>query len=140
MSLVKCSGKVIFSPNREGLKKTHRSFDTGIILKVDNGISHYYSWLIKRRHGISLQLPAWGTHVTLVSDRDKVKNIDLFNALKDRFNNSFLKLTYDVQIEKHWKFWVLPVKASDELLEIRQSLGLRLDYPLHITIGREHEG
>ena len=37
--VAKCSGKIIFSPNRPGLKKSHRSFDNGVILKVDNGIT-----------------------------------------------------------------------------------------------------
>jgi hypothetical protein len=132
-----CSGKFFFSPKREGLKKTHRSFDRGIILKVDNGITDYYSWWLWRKYGIRVSKPAWGTHVTVVSDRDRVRDIAAFEQLKKELDSTYVKLHYNVNIEKHWHFWVLPVIPNHAISKIRNELGLRNDYPFHITIGRD---
>lgn len=132
-----CSGKFIFSPKRPGLKKSHRAFDNAIILKVDNGISEYYSWWIHRKYGIELAPPAWGTHVTVVSDRDRVTDLATFEALKNSFNGKILSLPHAVDIYKKWQFWILDVSPTCEMVEIRKSLGLNPDYPFHITIGRD---
>ena len=135
--VVKCSGKIIFRPNRPGLKKSHRSFDNGVILKVDNGITEYYSWWLNRKFGISISKPAWGTHITIVNDRDRVKDFAAFEVAKKKFNNKIASVGYDVRLKKQWQFWVIEVLPSPELVEIRKSLGLREDYPFHITIGRD---
>ncbi len=135
--IANCNGKFIFSPQRPGLKKIHRSFDNGIILKVDNGITDYYSWWLNRRYGITLSRPAWGTHVTVVNDRDRVKNTKAFEDLKKRFNGKIVRLGHHVALKKQWQFWVLDVSPSPELIEIRRDLGLKEDYPFHITIGRD---
>lgn len=138
MTQAKCNGKIIFSPLRPGLKKVHRAFDSGIILKVDNGISDYYSWWLEKRGNVfNLSRPAWGTHITVVSDRDKVKDLQTFKQLQQEFNGKILSVPYDVRLKKVWQFWVLDVIPTKEMQHIRQSLGLKLDFPFHITIGRD---
>ena len=135
--LVTCNGKFFFSPNRQGLKKTHRSFDNAVILKVDNGITEFYSSMLFKKYGLVLSKPAWGTHVTVVSDKDRVRDAETFNRLKDEFNETKIKLKYDVRFYKQFQFWVLNIQPTPELIKIRQTLGLRADYPFHITIGRD---
>lgn len=133
----KCNGKFIFSPQRPGLKKTHRSFDNGIILKVDNGITEYYAWWLRRRYGIEVAKPAWGTHITVVSDKDRVKDVKKFNELKQKLNGRIISIPHDVVLKKQWQFWVLEVKPTEDMLEIRRELGLKENFPFHITIGRD---
>lgn len=132
-----CNGKFIFSPARPGLKKSHRSFDSAVILKVDNGITEYYSWWLNKKYGLVLAKPAWGTHITVVSDKDRVKDLDAFAALKQSFNGKILAVPHHVEIKKQWQFWVLDVKPTAEMIQIRQSLGLKENFPFHITIGRD---
>lgn len=133
----KCNGKFIFSPSRPGLKKLHRSFDNGIILKVDNGISEYYSWWLHRKYGIEVSKPAWGTHITVVSDKDRVKDVGAFERLKKVFNGKILPVAHDVYLKKQWQFWVLDVIPTKEMIEVRRELGLKENFPFHITIGRD---
>ena len=133
----RCNGKFIFSPVRPGLKKSHRSFDRGVILKVDNGIVEYYSWWLWRKYGIKVSLPAWGAHVTVVNDKDKVKDVNKLKDLEKRFAGKIIQLSHEVELKKQWQFWVLMVKPTKEMVEIRRELGLRENYPFHITIGRD---
>lgn len=134
---VKCNGKFIFSPERPGLKKVHRAFDNAIILKVDNGISHCYSWFLDREMNIKINKPMWGTHITVVSDKDRVSDLKTFNELKKSLDGKIISVPYDVEIKKAFQFWVVDVKPTEEMLEIRRRLGLREDFPFHITIGRD---
>jgi len=113
---------------------------TGIILKVDNGISEYYSWMLHRHKGIELSKPAWGTHITVVNDRDKVKDLDAFNALKSKYHQKVIQIEYSASIKKQWQFWILEVKPNNVLTEIRRELGLFENYPFHITVGRDDIG
>lgn len=133
----KCNGKFIFSPDRPGLKKSHRAFDNAIILKVDNGITEYYSWWLNRKLNLQLSKPAWGTHITVVSDKDRVKDEKTFEQLKNSLNGKIISVPYDVVVRKQWQFWVLEVKPTKEMIDIRRQLGLKENYPFHITVGRD---
>lgn len=133
----RCNGKFIFSPDRPGLKKAHRAFDNAVILKVDNGITEYYSWWLNRKYGMVLSKPAWGTHITVVSDKDRVKDLNSFNLLKNRFNGKIVQVPHLVVVKKQWQFWVVDVKPTNEMIEVRKSLGLKENFPFHITIGRD---
>lgn len=133
----KCNGKFMFSPTRPGLKKLHRSFDRAVILKLDNGVVEYYSWWLRRKYGIQVSLPAWGAHITVVSDKDRVKDGIAFDTLKKRFEGKILSVSHDVYLKKKWQFWVLDVIPTQEMLQVRRDLGLNEDFPFHITIGRD---
>lgn len=137
MQAAQCNGKFFFSPHRPGLKKLHRSFHNGIILKVDNSITDYYSWWLDRKFGVQLSKPAWGTHVTVVSDRDRLSSFDQFNLLKNKIDQKIIKIEHKVEVRKQWQFWILDVVPSDELISIRRALGLKENIPFHITIGRD---
>ena len=132
-----CNGKFIFSPRRPGLKKVHRSFDNAIILKVDNSISSCYSWFLNRELNIDVQKPMWGTHITVVSDKDRVTDIEKFNRLKDTLNGKEILVPYNVDVQKQFQFWVLRVTPTEEMIDIRRQLGLKENYPFHITVGRD---
>lgn len=132
-----CNGKFIFSPPRPGLKKTHRTFDNAVILKVDNGITDYYAWWLLKRHGIILSKPAWGTHITVVADKDRVKDLDAFAKVKSKMNGKIIQVPHLVNVKKQWQFWIVDVKPTEEMLAVRRDLGLKENFPFHITIGRD---
>jgi hypothetical protein len=133
----KCNGFLIFDPKRPGIKKTKRDVNTWVIAKVDNSITDYYCWWLERVYGIKLSRPAWGTHVTIVNDKDRVTDLDRFNEVKEKFNSKFCQIQFDVNIKKVWQFWSLDVYSNGMFKEIRRSLGLNPDFPFHITIGRD---
>ena len=53
-----------------------------------------------------------------------------------KYHDAEITFEYSVEIEHHWKFWVLPVRCSF-LNDIREELGLNREYNFHITIGRD---
>lgn len=135
--IVSCSGRFEFSPDRPGMKKIHRLSNQTLIVNIDGGIIDYYSyWLLKYKN-IRLSRPAWGAHVTIINDKDRVKDIETFEHLKAEFNKSYIKIFHSVQLRKQWQFWILDVEPSEEFLFIRHALGIKENFPFHITIGRD---
>ena len=135
--LAYCSGRFQFSPERPGMKKVHRLSEQSIIINIDNGVVDYYSYWLWKYKNIKLSRPAWGAHITVVSDKDKVKDFDTFEKLKGDFDKSFVKIFHQVNIRKQWQFWILDVEPSEEFLFIRNALGIKEKFPFHITIGRD---
>jgi hypothetical protein len=136
-SLAFCSGRFEFSPERPGMKKIHRLSNQTVIVNVDSGIIDYYSYWLWKYKNIKLSRPAWGAHVTIVNDKDRVKDIESFERLKDDFNKSYIKIFHSVKLRKQWQFWILDVEPSEEFLFIRNALGIKENFPFHITIGRD---
>ena len=108
-----------------------------IVAELDFGFSEYYQYLIKRGTGKLIQGNAWKPHITIFDG--KIKLPSKTNALWKKYHGKSITIKYSVEIEKHWKFWVLPVVDSDFLQEIRDELGLIAKHPFHITIGRDFE-
>jgi len=127
------TGIVVYSPHRPGIRKIQRHSPWWVIVEIDKELSRYYRWWIEKRFGLRLQVPTWGTHITVVSDRDKIEP-EYLNQWK-MFDRQQLSFEYNVAVEQHWKFWTLNVK-SDVLTQMRKDLGLTRHHSLHITIGR----
>lgn len=130
---LKGKGKLIYNPARPGIKKAQRHTPWWLIVSVDNEIGKYYRDWIDRVFHLKLQHPAWGTHITLLNDRDVVK--PEFQQHWKKYHNQWIEFEYSVVLEQHWKFWTLPVKC-ERFIEIRHELGVLHDHPFHITIGR----
>jgi hypothetical protein len=128
------SGKLVYNPHRPDLRKTRQADDWWLVVNTDNGIGEYYRWWIKKMKGIELLRPAWRTHVSILNGREPVQPEYLH--LWKKYQNKPIHFEYSVDIEQHWKFFVLPVRC-EELVNIRGELGLSTKKsPLHITIGR----
>lgn len=130
---LKGTGKLIYNPNRPGMKKVQRLSPWWLIVDVDNNIGKYYRYWIQRQWGLVLQAPTWGTHITLSNDRDVID--PKYQHHWKKFQGKKIDFEYSVVIEQHWKFFVLPTRC-ERFNEIRHELGIFHDHPFHITIGR----
>lgn len=133
MSWVKYKGVMVYNPKRPELKKTRKEEEWWLICEVDYGLAAFYRHLVFKRHGLQLQPTAWKPHITVLDGRKPVK--PEFRKFWKKYDKQKIDFEYSVDIEQHWKFWVLPVR-SKKLEEIRKELGFFNDYPLHITFGR----
>lgn len=135
------TGTLIYDPPRPGMRKDKT--ERWCVVNVDNEIARYYAYWIEKTFNTKLDMPAWGAHITVVGG---VKNaIGLKPEMwkfNDRENISFLyevyPQTYDVKSKNIKPFWYIKVKCP-KLSKIRASLGLKPDYPFHITVGRTKE-
>lgn len=121
-----------YDPYRPGLKKQNRS--NMIVGELDFGFSDFYRHLVKKGTGKIIQNNAWKPHVTIYDGKSRVNHQT--SELWKKYDGKRVKIRYSVDIQKHWKFWVLPVEC-EFFKELRAELGLKNDYPFHITIGRD---
>ena len=139
MNWIVGSGKLRYSPEKPNAIKRNNPW--WIVVDIDRSIQKYYGhwinniisppWLIKRK---LIQTPLWGGHITVLDGRQEppLENQQHWG----KYHNLEINFEYSVEIEHHWKFWVLPVKCP-MLNDIREELGLDGNYPFHITIGRD---
>jgi 2'-5' RNA ligase len=107
-----------------------------IVGELDFGFSNFYQYLVKKGTGKIIQGNAWRPHVTIFDGRSKLS--DEAMKLWKKYDGKVIKIKYNVDITKHWKFWVMAVEC-DFFALIRKELGLKSDnYPFHITIGRDY--
>jgi hypothetical protein len=130
---VTTDSKLVYAPPRPGLKKKNRQTSWMVVAEIDRGITEYYRWWVLKRYGIILQHTAWKPHVTILDGRHAVDK--KYHSVWKKYNNVIVPIEYSVEIEQHWKFWILPVKC-DLFLDIREELGFSTNFPLHITFGR----
>jgi hypothetical protein len=123
--------KVLYDPIRPGIRKNRPG--SLIVANVDPGIAEYYRWWVKKRFGLWLQNTAFIPHVTILDGKNANTPIDMKQWKK--FEGQTIDIEYSVDLQQHWKFWVLPVRGND-LQFIRQSIGLAPTYKYHITFGR----
>lgn len=138
--LMPCTGKLIYDPERDGLKKKNTGW---AVVEIQGSIDKYYRWFLEKEYGIITHRPAWGAHVSLIrGERLKPQ----YQHLWKKYNNkvfkfqlrSFLRFnndTFPVDNHPSCSFWFLDV-ISDELLDIRRELELPTNYNLHLTVGR----
>jgi len=131
MNWVKAQAKLSYDPYRPGLRKERPG--SLIVADLDFGIGEYYRWWVLKRFGLMLQPTAWKPHVTVLDGRKGLSPEAM--KLWKKHQNKIIDLEYSVEVEQHWKFWVLPVR-SKALNDIRSELGLESSKNFHITIGR----
>ena len=129
MTWVKCTGKIVYDPDRTGLKR--RNGPGWMVVELGNGIAHYYKWLLES-WGIDIDVPAWQTHVTVCDG----SNIDpeLYKRFWKKYQGQRLEFEYNIEVYKFARFYALRVR-SPFLDQIRKELGLKPNYPFHITVG-----
>jgi hypothetical protein len=137
---VKVNGRVIYDPEREDIRKKSRATPWWLIVQLTGrdleDFSGYYRWILRSRGIGMIQMPAWKPHVTILDGRIPVA--EQYHHLWKKYNDLIVPFEYAVDIEKQWKFWVLPVRC-EFFTTIRKELGFHNHYPYHITIGREYE-
>lgn len=129
-------GTLLYNPERTGLKKTDQINTLIVDLPLEN-IAEYYQWFLKKQYGekFKLQSPMFGTHVTVIRPQE----VNIQHPAWLKYQNQSIEVFYFPEhLERHWEFWSLTV-FSKELIEIRKEFGLRTDFRLHMTIGRQFD-
>lgn len=134
MNWVKTTGRLMYDPVRPGIRKQSRNTPWWLVAEVDPGVADFYRWLLKRYKGLVLDHTAWRPHVTILDGREEVASE--FRHLWKKREGLYVPLEYNVDVEKVWKFWTLPVRC-EAFGDIREELGFKREYPFHITFGRE---
>lgn len=134
------TAKVIYDPSRPGMK---RKTERWCVANTDGEIARYFRWWVQKRYWIdNLCIPSWGAHISVTRGefiqpryRDNWKK---FQNRKVKFKyTNYVKRTQENESNDGGYFWYVDV-VSEDLDEIRRSLGLRI-YPFyHITIGRTY--
>lgn len=139
MSLLKVFGKIeVFPLDRERIKQKKKPFEEQtIVLKVDDDISKYYAWFLKKEWGLELEFPSFGTHVTVNNGSLEIPDVALKEEYLQAINGMSLIVDCNPEIYRVWEFFAMKV-YSEQLNEIRQNLGLPLKEYFHITVGRIH--
>jgi hypothetical protein len=123
---------IVYDPFRPGLRKNNRS--NLIVGELDFGFSEFYQHLIKKGTGKIIQGNAWKPHVTIFDGKKSLS--EEAKKLWKKHHGKTVKIRYSVDVEKHWKFWVIPVEC-EFFKQIREELGLKGSFPFHITVGRD---
>lgn len=136
--MLECGAKLLYDPNRQDFKKSHKTRTLIAQLRRDD-LDLYYQWFLKKNFGtyLEIQRPMFGTHVTVVRGDEKIRP-DKFHLWK-KYHGKAITAEYDpCSIERHWRFWSIRV-VSPEMCDIRAELGLCRQADFHITIGRQYD-
>ena len=117
--------------------KKQSTWKSHIIAYINDDMTDYYRWFLKRRYNLDLIKPIRGTHLTIVND--KTSDIKNWDKVKEEYDKRRIKIFYNTDIRSNTKHWWL--KAYSPLgEEIRKKLGLGNPfYAPHITIGLVNE-
>lgn len=131
---VKSIATLVYNPYRPGLRKVRGANNFFFIAEVKGDICKYYSHLIEKNLYLKLQLPVWRPHVTILNGRQSISD-DKLHIWK-KYAGEEIEFEYNVNVEQHWKFWVLPVR-SERMQQLQKELGFDFEnYDFHLTIGR----
>lgn len=137
--MLELKGKIEFEPyNVTAKHKKQSSWKRTAIVKFNDDLHLFYSWLLDRRFGLILNQPLRGTHITIISD---IVDDDLYSQARTVFNNKEITFYYDpVNIRSNGTHWWINAQ-SDDVSNIRRSIGLDPTpyFGLHITIGLANE-
>lgn len=154
-NFMKGQATVVYDPARPGLKTRNTGWAVANV-KGGHDIHRYYEyWIKKIINPLDIQVqgslkkypfvnvcqPSWGTHISLV--RGEFIKPHLRNLWKKYAGKTF---DFEYELDAHevtsgynkddqGSFWVTDIK-SDDLLNIRAELGLKTDWPLHMTVAR----
>ncbi len=132
----KLSGKIIFDPI--DLTKKHgkqSSWKKTAIVLIDNiDFCKYYSWFIKKRYNLELQMPQRGLHFTIINDK---VNSSLYNLAKQLYDGKIINLEYAIDPRTDSFHWWVGVKSEDaENIRFTAGLEPRPYWGFHLTVGR----
>ena len=136
--MIELIGKLVYDPHRQDFRKTHKQRTLIVQLPKDQ-LDLYYQWFILKEYGtwLTLQRPMFGLHCTVVKGDEHIPKDKLH--LWKKYANEPVEIFYDPEeLERHWQFWSLTVEAP-RLREIRKELGLKEDFRLHLTVGRQYD-
>ena len=141
MNNFKTYGRIVFEPvNHTNKHEKQSSWKKHAIIMIDDESCEYYQWFLKKIYNLHLLPPLRKSHVTVIND--KYDDTDLWNLVKDKYNNKIIDLYIDVDMQSNGKHWFLNVsnEHTEELDKIRNELNLGEPfYYYHMTVGFPNE-
>lgn len=125
------TGKVIYDPMRDGMKRNTQRWVIVQLTRGDDLIDYYRDMMRKRFH-VSLHRPSWGAHVSVVRG-DVI--LPQYAPLWKKHDGEKVEIQYTHDL--FWNEEHVWLNAHIELApSIRRELGLPVKYGLHITVGK----
>lgn len=143
MSYFKSYGKLVFDPvDYTNKHKKQSTWKKTAMIMINDDMSEYYAWFLKKRFNLVLNQPLRNTHLTIVNDRisDSTNNMYRWDELKSFYKNEIIELEFNTSPRTNGEHWWLTAACREGVL-IREQLGLKRSpyFGLHITIGYANE-
>jgi len=134
--MIEYEGTIIFDPKAisDPSGKMFKPWWVIISLDPNDELGFFYTWLYERQHGIKLQRPAFGAHISVV--RGEETNKDNWEKFKELYNNKPIKFIYELSPRTNGAHVWLRVRC-DEIKDLREKMGYPRDgqWGLHLTLG-----
>lgn len=156
--MFKAKARIIFDPKplSGSSEKMFKPFWVIAVVDGQNGkdFGDYYRYLLEKRFGmhvqssytdqgetvirthmgLKLQLPAWGTHISIVRGEPVEKKV--WESYKAQYNDKLVDFEYDISPRTSGVHWWLRIKC-EEFLNLRELMGLKRNpqWSLHLTLG-----
>lgn len=134
--IIECEGKIIFDPKAiaDPSGKMFKPWWVIVALDKDDEFGQYYSWFYEKQHGIKLQRPAFGAHISVI--RGEETDLENWQKFKELYHKKPIKFTCDISPRTNGMHVWLRVKC-DELKDLREQMGYERDgrWGLHLTLG-----
>ena len=134
--LVEYEGTIIFDPKAicDPSGKMFKPWWVIVALGSDDDFGLYYSWFYEKQHGIKLQRPAFGAHISVIRGEETDKNN--WEKFKELYHKKPIKFIYELSPRTNGAHVWLRVRC-DELKELREKMGYPKDgkWGLHLTLG-----
>ena len=112
----------------------HGRKDWWLVADCDINIVKYYGYLFYKRYGRHLNLPKYGSHITIIQREEPIRNKEHWGTFDSESVLIDINSIYTIGDEK--KFFCFDV-SSERLMELREFFGLKKQHPFHMTIGWE---
>lgn len=96
----------------------------------------YYKWLVERGTYARLNTPKFGSHISVISGEEPIKNIDKWGEHTGESITVDAGPLYslDANSEDKSKIYCVNIEC-ERLIDLRELFGLKKEYPFHLTIG-----
>lgn len=147
--MINVRGKILFDPIDYTKKHEKQSSWKRIaMVMLDGELCEYYSWFIKKRYRIRLNIPLRKAHISFINDstNDILKGLNvpeealdlLWNNFKEKWDNKEIDIVLDPNARSDGNHWWLNIPEEERILlhSIRKEIGLeRPFFGLHMSIG-----
>lgn len=153
---MKGQATVVYDPARPGLKTRNTGWAVANVRGGGDLYRYFQYWLNKEINPLDIQVqgslkkypfvklcqPSWGCHISVVRGGDRIQN-DRKHLWK-KYDGKTFDFEYELDAHQVYSgynrddqgcFFVTDI-VSDDLMNIRRELGLKTDWPLHMTVAR----
>lgn len=145
---IKVVGKIHFEPiNLTKKHNSQASWKRVAMVIINDDLSEYYAWFIRKRFNLTLNPPQRGSHVTFINDTERQirgqtpsSRDALWNNVKSKYESKNVEFNLNIEPRSDGKYWWLRVSNGDNLQAVRDELGLGSPFfSFHLTIGYSNE-